>query len=92
MVGVAEDLHVLSGVSAIVQAAGKRTLYTYGDIKRMAESGTEVLVIGFRQARVCEAPVSYRDLRQHGVLRGAPQAVTAIREEAATWLAQTLRL
>ena len=92
VVGVAEDVHVLSEASAIVQAAGKRTLYTYADIEGMVAEGVDVLVIGFRQARVLKGPVPYADLKSNGVLKGAPQTVTSIGEEAATWLAHRIEL
>jgi ribosomal protein S18 acetylase RimI-like enzyme/predicted RNA-binding protein with PUA-like domain len=92
VIGVVEDVHVLSEAPAIVQVAGKRMLYTYADIRRIAEDGSQVLVIGFRQARVIGSPVLYRELKEQGVLKGAPQTVTSIGEEAATWLAQRLQL
>jgi ribosomal protein S18 acetylase RimI-like enzyme/predicted RNA-binding protein with PUA-like domain len=92
VVGVAEDVHVLSEASAIVQAAGKRTLYTYADIEGMVAEGGDVLVIGFRQARVLSEPVPYADLKSNGVLKGAPQTVTSIGEEAAIWLALKIEL
>ncbi len=92
VVGVAEDVHVLSEASAIVQAAGKRTLYTYADIEGMVADGADVLVIGFRQAQVISEPVPYGDLKSNGVLKGAPQTVTSIGEEAATWLAHRIEL
>ncbi len=92
VVGVVEDVHVLSEPSAIVRAAGKRTLYSYQDIESIAENGAEVLVIGFRQARVLDTPLPYAELLGAGVLRGAPQTVTRLSEEAATWLAQKLQL
>jgi len=92
VVGVAEDVHVLSEPAAIVQAAGKRTLYTYADIENMVTGGADVLVIGFRQARVLGEPVPYTELKSSSVLRGVPQTVTSIGGEAATWLARRLQL
>jgi len=92
VIGVVEDVHVLCEASAIIRAAGKRTLYSYRDIEGMAERGAEVLVIGFRQALVLEAPVPFAELLESGVLKGAPQTVTTLSEGAATWLAQRLQL
>ena len=92
VVGVVEDVHVLSDALSIVRAAGKRTLFSYEDIETIAATDTDVLVIGFRQARVLDEPISYGELHQTGVLKGPPQTVTSVDPEAATWLAQRARL
>ena len=91
VVGVVEDVHVLSDAAAIVSAAGKRTLYSYKDIEGLAATGAEVLVVGFRQARVIDSPIAYRELEAAGALKGPPQAITSLEEEAATWLARRAR-
>lgn len=92
VLGVAEDVAVLSDALDILRATGKRTLYPYESIEGMTRGGRPVLVIGFRQAKVVEKPVPYAELQEHGVLRGRPQAVQRIGEEAAKWLAKRLRL
>jgi ribosomal protein S18 acetylase RimI-like enzyme len=92
VVGVVEDVSLLSDPAGIVRAAGKRTLYTYHQIEEMAAGEREVLVIGFRQARVVRPPVGFTELVVGGVLRGPPQTVMSIGEEAARWLAQRVQL
>ncbi len=92
VVGVAEDVNVLSDPAGIVRAAGKRTLYTYQQIEEMVVGEREVLVIGLRQARVLRPPVEYAELFGGGVLRGRPRSVMSIGEEAARWLAQRVGL
>jgi hypothetical protein len=92
VVGVVEDVHVLSDPPSIIRAAGKRTLFTYKDIETIAAADTEVLVLGFRQARVLDEPVSYAELLRARVLKGPPQTIMSIEGEAATWLAKRARL
>jgi hypothetical protein len=90
--GVVEDVAALSDAADIVKAAGKRTLYAYSDIEGMVGRGGEVLVIGFRQARILEPRIELKELKEAGVLKGHPQTVTRLSEEGATWLTRRLRL
>ena len=92
VIGVAEDVTVLSDPAAIVQQAGTRTLYPYEVIEDLCAGGRDVLVIGFRQARVSKNPRPYGELKRRGVLTGPPRAVHGVSEEAAEWLAAMQRL
>ena len=84
VMGVVEDVAALSDAADIVKAAGKRTLYAYSDIEGMVGRGGEVLVIGFRQARILEPRIELKELKEAGVLKGHPQTVTRLSEEGAT--------
>jgi L-amino acid N-acyltransferase YncA/predicted nucleic acid-binding protein len=88
-VGVVEEVHPLSDPRAIVQAVGKRTLYTLEEIVEMTEGGTkEVLAISFRQAKVLPSPIATQLLTQHGVIAAPPQNTQSIPQGGAEWIAQ----
>jgi predicted RNA-binding protein with PUA-like domain len=92
VVGIVEDVSVLSQAQDIVSTAGKRTVYTAAEIEETADDGREVLVIGFRQVLVARAPVSLADLRAHAAASGPPQTVQGMSQEGAAWLAQRMGL
>ena len=89
-VGVVEDVTVSRDAELITGRVGKRTVYGMTFIESMCAEG-EVLAIRFRQDRVLDPPISYRDLLNNGVLKGPPQTVTpATTEGGVQWLRDRL--
>jgi len=90
VVGVCESVQASRDADEIATLVGRRTVYTYDDIKRQVEHG-EVLAVLFRQARVLRSdPITLDDLRREGVARGWPQTIQQIRAEGLPWLSQRL--
>lgn len=84
--GVVEDVLISEDPERVATHVGKRTVYDLGSIAKMCRQG-EVVAIRFRQDRVLDTPIPYRELLERGVLRGPPQSVTAVsNEEAVKWL------
>ncbi|NLG65877.1 MAG: hypothetical protein GX537_09765 [Actinobacteria bacterium] len=92
VVGIVEDVGVLSRAQDIVRTAGKRTVYTAAEIEELLHDGREVLVIGFRQVLVGQRPVVLANLRAHLVASAPPQTIQGIPREGAAWLAQSMGL
>jgi len=87
-VGVVEEVFLLSEPQDIVRAVGKRTLYTFDEIVRLAsEASGGILAINFRQAKVLDSPVGLATLIRNGVASAAPQSIQTIPKEGARWLA-----
>lgn len=85
--GVVESTQVSGDPDRIAASVGKRTVYPYSEIVRMAQRG-EILAILFRQARILEVPISIAELTANRALRGSPQSISRIREEAFDWISQ----
>lgn len=88
-VGVVETVHLSSDPHDIVRAVGKRTLYTFEEIARLASGpNPHVLAIDFRQARVLDRPLGLDELLRNGVVTAAPQSIQTIPQRGAHWIAQ----
>jgi hypothetical protein len=74
--GVVESAVVLKETEDIVRAVGKRTVYTYDEIKEMARK--PVLVILFRHHFNLPLPLDLDTLRGLGILASAPQSIVEI--------------
>jgi hypothetical protein len=49
------------------------------------------LAIAFRQARILDRPIPLGDLVAQRILKGPPQSITRLSEEAALWLASRIK-
>lgn len=87
-VGVVESVHVSADAEQVARFAGQRTVYSYGEIERMCSS--EVLAIRFRQDRLLPAPIHLDELVRQGVVRRAPQSITAVPPERTSWIADRI--
>lgn len=74
--GVVESAAVLKRADDIVRAVGKRTVYSYDEIKNMAKK--PVLVILFRHHFNLPKPLDLDTLRGLAVLNFAPQSIVEI--------------
>lgn len=90
VIGVCESTHRSRDVDEIAALVGRRTVYTYAEIRRQTEH-REVLVVLFRQARVLRGdPITLDDLRASDAARGWPQTIQQVRPEGLPWLQQRL--
>lgn len=88
-VGVAEASIRSREPREIAQFTSLRTVYSLSEIQGMVDR--DVLAIRFRQDRLLERPIGYRELREAGVLKGRPQSITEIqKQEAKEWLARRI--
>jgi hypothetical protein len=78
-IGVVEDTLKTTDPEAVAGFVGKRTVYSFDEIRSMCPSGT--LAILFRQARNLAPSVPLSRLREEGILKGAPQSITRLSDE-----------
>lgn len=90
VVGVAEEKVTSQDPAAIARFVGRRTVYSYDDIRRMADRGP-ILAVLFRLARVLTNPWSLDLLKRSGTLKGAPQSIVKIPEDRKEWIIQQLQ-
>jgi len=77
--GVIETVHRgLEGTDEIMKIVGKRTVYSRDEVERMPKP---VTVVMFRYHFHLKNPVSYKRLKDRGILTFAPQSITKISEE-----------
>lgn len=88
-VGVAEGLLRSTSADEIARFVGRRTVYAYEDIQKMAAH--PVLAVLFRQARLLRAPWPLSLVKRSGLVQGAPQSIAKIPKEAEVWLTQQLQ-
>lgn len=79
-IGIVETYEQLSDADAIISRVKRRTVYTLSDIQMMAAKPTRVLL--FRFVRHLARPIPCAELIQHGVLKGRPQSLTSISNDA----------
>lgn len=84
--GIVEISTDLQEQEKIMQIVSKRTVYTYEDIKKMAEKKTKVLL--FRLAKHFSRPIPDKWLISNGVVRGNIQTIRGISHESFTKIIQ----
>lgn len=78
-IGVIESVHRdLQQANDIIKIVGKRTVYSRDEIEKMDKPLT---VIMFRHHFHVKDPVSFKRLKEMGILTFAPQSITKINEE-----------
>jgi hypothetical protein len=78
-IGIIETIHRdLEVTEEIMKIVGKRTVYTRDEIEKMLKPLT---VIMFRHHLHVKRPVSFKRLKELGILTFAPQSITKISEE-----------
>lgn len=82
--GVVEGTMVSSSPQQIAQYVGKRTVYRFEQIQSMCER--EVLAILFRQSRLLDQPIPFRELKGIGLISVPPQSIVGVPKEATQWL------
>lgn len=89
--GVVEETLVSERPEEIAHFVGQRTVYSFSDISEMCRS--PVLAILFRQASgVIVEPISLKELERSGALKGPPQSITRVKEDALTWIREQIEL
>ncbi len=88
--GVTEEILVSDSAEMISRFVGKRTVYSFEEIRKMCERQT--LAILFRQARILSEPVRLPELLDNGILRAAPQSITFLAPEAVPWITSRLQM
>jgi L-amino acid N-acyltransferase YncA len=88
-VGILEAWHASEDPASIARFVGKRSVYTFEQIKDMSD-GREVLALLFRQDRVLRPVLHLADLLEHRVVRGPPQSTMRANQEGLSWLAQQI--
>ncbi|WKZ33151.1 MAG: PIN domain-containing protein [Thermodesulfobacteriota bacterium] len=84
--GIVELSTDLQELEKIIQIVSKRTVYTFTDIKKMAEKKTKVIL--FRLSEHFSLPISYKWLITNEVVRGNIQTIRGISHESFTKIMQ----
>ncbi|UQA62561.1 GNAT family N-acetyltransferase [Polyangium aurulentum] len=88
-IGVAEDTAVSNDPHLIARYVGKRTVYPFPEIERMAAA--PILAILFRLSRALADPWTLGEISQAGIVRAPPQSIAEVRkQEAIKWIANRL--
>ncbi len=86
--GVVEDTTVGRDADKIARFVGKRTIYSYKEIRHLCKR--DVLAILFRHSGVLSEPLRFNTLKQHNVLSCAPQSIQSVPRESLKWLRREL--
>ena len=85
VVGIVEDSLVSSEAADVAAFVGKRTVYRYEEIEKLAGK-REVLSLLFLTVRTNGVAVGIDELVEHKVILAAPQSIQSIPKEAYSWL------
>ncbi|AFT71381.1 hypothetical protein B5T_03114 [Alloalcanivorax dieselolei B5] len=77
-IGVVDDFSVSADPAEISAQVSRRTVYSFEQIKEMAEN--EVKVILFRMIKHLQSPVPFKELKERGILSGSAQSIVKIDE------------
>lgn len=80
--GIVEKLSRSKKVEEILTITGKRTVYNQAEIKKMRKTQKEKLVILFRQAKNLKQKIKFDDLLEQSLVKGVPQTITKLSQEA----------
>lgn len=83
-VGVVERTTRGNDAPEIARLVGKRTVYTYEQIRELATR--PVLSVLFRQDRVLPRPIGLAELLRRQLLSGHPQTITRVKKEGFAWM------
>ena len=90
VIGVVERWTASADPNEIARFVGKRTVYTFPDIRGLCRDGRETLAILFRQVDILKEPIALNTLLELGVLNGHPQQITYTEIEERSWLQERL--
>lgn len=82
--GIVEQTLSSPDPNGIARFAGKRTVYTYRQIREMCTG--PVLAILFRRVLFIRPPIGLAELEEHGIVGGAPQSIAQVGEKGREWL------
>ena len=89
-VGVVDAVLEDPSPEAILRFVGRRTVYTLGDLRGMADGGGRLHAMLFRQDRLIEPAWRLRELQRARVVKSWPQSITKVGEEGTRWVHQQL--
>lgn len=79
-VGIVESTFRSNKLDEVVSYVGKRSVYSFAEIKKMAEK--KVLVIAFRFIKHLKTPLNLQVLKTQKIIKGAPQSIQQIKNYA----------
>jgi len=87
-VGIVEDTLRSTDAEELARYVGRRTVYTFEEIKAMANKS--VLALKFRLVRLLPESIPLNELVANGVLKGAPQSISELKGGGIEWLQSRL--
>lgn len=85
--GVVKEALVCSCPDGMVRFLGPDTAWNYGEIVALGRGKT--LAVKFRHVKNFNPPLALCDLKEHGVLKGAPRRVLRVKEKGIEWLGRS---
>jgi hypothetical protein len=89
-VGAVEDTLRTSNAAEIARHVGSRTVYSFDNIVDFCHKPT--LAIRFRYVKGLESPIRFNELKQNGIITGAPQSIMQLRREGVEWIKTRLKM
>jgi len=89
-IGVIEGTLRSSDPNEIARYVGTRTVYPYNEIVRMCKKST--LAVKFRYANKFDKPIKLKELKNNGVLKGAPQSISKLPDEGLSWIQERIKM
>ena len=80
--GVIEKVCRSDNVDEILAITGQRTIYQYDDIEKMCMKERSLLILLFRQTESLIKEIKLNDLIKLKLIKGVPQTITKLSEEA----------
>ena len=89
VIGIVEETFRSKNPNMMARYVGKRTVYTYNEIKRMCEKKT--LAIKFRLVSFLRNPITLKEIITKSLLKAAPQSITKIGENI-QWIQEKIKM
>ncbi len=86
VLGIVEDTKRSDNPDEIAKFVGKRTVYTYADIKEMCNKN--VFAVKFRQVSLLDTPINKDRILNENIVQAIPQSITRINN--VNWLRQQI--
>lgn len=83
--GIVENLRRSSNAEEIVSIVGKRTVFQIKELEEKCKSGKNLIIL-FRQTDSLTRPVSLTELLIKKLVKGVPQTITKLNEDAKNYL------
>lgn len=88
-VGIVEDMRISARADELARYVGKRTVYSYTEIERMAKQPVQAIL--FRLSRFVDGSWPLDLMKHSGIVTSPPQTIVEVHnQEAISWIAKQL--
>ena len=89
-IGAIEDYLRTTNPNDIARHVSSRTVYSFNSIAEFCKKPT--LAIRFRYVKGLKTPIRLNELKQSGVIKGAPQSIMKLKKEGVEWIKTRLNM